>query len=358
MGRAEDIFQRLRNEGESGIDLFIATRQSEELFLDFKRSADGGTGTRLHDNDRSNLGKAISGFGNSEGGVIVWGVGCSRDPNIGDVACSKEPIENPNRFVSWLEGTVSGCTVPPHRGVRQMAVESQADPGTGYVATLIPKSYEGPHQCVRRRHYYIRAGSDFVPAPHGVLAAMFGKRVHPFVFHMWASEPARIVPRNDSRAAIEFGLGLLISSKGPGLARDVYVNLKLLPPGPPCEAAVTFPDSSNWRGYQSFGVIYNVSSIPEFRLSPEMTAHPLGMRFHLEEPIIGSLSYRLVFGASELAPRKLESETSQEEIRRAMNDFLADPNAPDANHVVVRRIMQVEESGPELADFESYYDTV
>ena len=33
-----------------------------------------------------NLSKAISGFGNSEGGVLVWGVDCSRDLEDGDVA--------------------------------------------------------------------------------------------------------------------------------------------------------------------------------------------------------------------------------------------------------------------------------
>jgi hypothetical protein len=47
MGRAEDLFERIRNEGESAIDFFIETQQSEELFLDFKRSADNGAGRKL-----------------------------------------------------------------------------------------------------------------------------------------------------------------------------------------------------------------------------------------------------------------------------------------------------------------------
>ena len=71
MGRAEEIFQKLKREGEAAIDEFILSRQSEELFLDFKRSHDGGKGKRLHDRDLNNLAKAISGFGNSEGGVII-----------------------------------------------------------------------------------------------------------------------------------------------------------------------------------------------------------------------------------------------------------------------------------------------
>jgi hypothetical protein len=38
MGRAEDLFGRISNLGGQAIDAFIFERQSEKLFLDFKRS--------------------------------------------------------------------------------------------------------------------------------------------------------------------------------------------------------------------------------------------------------------------------------------------------------------------------------
>ena len=86
MSRAEDIFEKLIYFGEDAIDEFIMSRQTEELFLDFKQAVSDGKSMRsLHPNDRRNLGKAISAFGNSEGGVLVWGVECSRDLELGDV---------------------------------------------------------------------------------------------------------------------------------------------------------------------------------------------------------------------------------------------------------------------------------
>lgn len=173
MGRAEDLFERLSTQGEAAIDALIEDRQSEELFLDFKRSTDNGIGRRLHDTDRKNLGKAISGFGNSEGGVIVWGVDCRERSEVGDVAAAKVHIVNPKRFVSSLEGAVSGCTIPPHPDVRHAAVES-SEPNNGFVVTYIAKSYLAPHQCVQPLQYYVRAGSNFTPTLHGVLAGMFG----------------------------------------------------------------------------------------------------------------------------------------------------------------------------------------
>src|SRR5688500_10404814 len=102
MGQAEDLFHRIVKGGNKAIEDFIEDRQSEELFLDFKRSADDGKGKKLHETDRTNLSKAISGFGNSEGGVIVWGVDCRDDPSHGDIARCKIPIDIPKRFVSRL----------------------------------------------------------------------------------------------------------------------------------------------------------------------------------------------------------------------------------------------------------------
>jgi hypothetical protein len=310
MGRAEDLFERIKTEGEGAIEYFIETQQSEELFLDFKRSADNGSGIKLHNNDRQNLAKAISGFGNSEGGIIVWGIECSRDPKKGDVACSKVLIQNPKRFLSWLEGAVSGCTIPPHSRVSHISIESSDESCSGYVVTLIPKSYEAPHQCTKPVQYYIRAGSDFLPAPHAILSGLFGKRPLPFIFHMWSTGPAKLVQGLRSLHAIEFEVGLMLSSWGPGLARDLYVNLTLGLPGNKCTGGVKFPDTQNWKGYQSCGIIYNLISTHDFRLSPHMIAHPLNIFFHLEEPFTKDLYYKIVFGCSESPVRKVEARVS------------------------------------------------
>jgi len=237
MGRAEDLFGRLEKDGERAIDDLVSEQQFEELFLDFKRSADGGRGTKLHQNDRLNLAKAISGFGNSEGGVVIWGVECSKTADQGDVASAKVPIENPKRYASWLEGAISACTIPPHPSVRNLAVET-ATSGFGFVATLIPKSYLAPHQCVKPVQYYIRAGSDFVPTPHAVLAGLFGRRPQAFVFHMWSIPEAKLARKAATVLAVEFEVGLLLGSHGPGLARDLYVNAKIFPPDKPSMAWV------------------------------------------------------------------------------------------------------------------------
>ena len=195
MGRAEDLFEKLKAEGEAAIDQMIVDRESESFFLDFKRSSDAGAGRKLSDTDRRNLAKATSGFGNSEGGVIIWGVDCSEAPHEGDhadVARAKFPIADVDRFKSWLEGAVSGCTVPPHPAVEHLAVKIGEGP-SGYVASLFPQSTSMPHQIIlnikEQYRYYIRAGSDFVPAPHGLLAGMFGRKPQSNLVYQYLSDP-------------------------------------------------------------------------------------------------------------------------------------------------------------------------
>lgn len=181
MSRAEDIFQKLIYFGEDAIDDFIVNLQTEELFLDFKQAVSTGkNGTSLHKDDRKNLAKGISGFGKSEGGVIVWGVECSRDCDIGDVAKAKVKVKNVHRFLSWLENAISGCTIPSHNRVRNHIISVDKN-GDGFVATYIPKSELAPLMTTMGNNIYIRSGSNNVPAPYSVIAGMFGKRPQPNV---------------------------------------------------------------------------------------------------------------------------------------------------------------------------------
>lgn len=90
MRRAEDLFERIRQQGEAAISQFIAERKTEEMFLDFKQAATRSD--RLHDDDRKNYAKALSGFANSEGGVIVWGVDARKREETGNVAQSTSPF--------------------------------------------------------------------------------------------------------------------------------------------------------------------------------------------------------------------------------------------------------------------------
>ena len=74
MSNARSIFERYSTSLAAIEQSIVHPAREENLYLDFKKAADGkGPATKP---DRKNLSKALSGFANSEGGVIVWGVQC------------------------------------------------------------------------------------------------------------------------------------------------------------------------------------------------------------------------------------------------------------------------------------------
>ena len=344
MTRADDLYERLVSGGATAIDALILDRRSEELFLDFKRSADNGSGSRLHQNDRNNLAKAISGFGNSEGGVIVWGVDCRDVKEVGDVAQAKVPVENPQRFVSWLEGSISGCTVPPHPDVRHAPI---VQPGTnrGFVVTHIAKSYLAPHQTVAPSQFYIRAGSDFMPAPHGVLLGMFGRRSPAQIFHMWGVGPVEHSPIMGPLNSITLKLGFLLSTHGPGLVRDLFLNLFLETPGGPSEIAFSQPDSAIWEGRVIFGNRITLVSSEKFKLSPEAIVPTVSLTIKLAPPFLGDLQIVTSYGHHESPTTRLEHTASASELAAIFDALRNDPNAISREEVY-RRIVGAVDSGP------------
>jgi hypothetical protein len=309
MDRAEDIFNRIVEKGEPAIDDFIVARTSEELFLDFKRSSDNGAGNQLSQDDRNNLAKAISGFGNSEGGVIVWGVDCSPDKGGADVAKSKVPLADAKRIQSWLEGTISGCTVPPHTGVTNASI-LRSSSGEGYVATHIPKSNAAPHQVVGKLQYYIRAGSSFVPTPHGVLAGMFGRRPQPLIGVLFLTAPSRIV--GDT---IHADVGFFVSNWGQGIATDIFLNASTWStPGENSHIGYEVITETRWTGGYALGFQLSLISEPTFRLPPEAKIQPVVMKVELCPPFTKELHVAVTSGAMRSPPWKADLKSDANRV--------------------------------------------
>lgn len=204
MSRARELFDRLRQGGTTALDALIADREPESLFLDFKRSEDEGRGTTLAKSDNKNLSKSISGFANSSGGVVVWGVDCRRDAS-GNEAARPHCVVDAKGFETKLQSAVSRTTMPAFSGVEFHAFVQNEDNPAGFVAMYVPQSFIGPIRGLVGEQYYIRAGSDFVPAPHDVLAGMFGRAPQPQV-HINLIHYQSVLDGRDNRLTAIFGI--------------------------------------------------------------------------------------------------------------------------------------------------------
>ncbi len=338
MNRCQEIYDRIISKGRTTIAEFVADREAEDLFLDFKRSSDDGTGKKLSNNDRKNLAKAISGFGNSEGGVVVWGVDCSLDKDGADVARTEVFINNPTRFASLLQGAVSGCTVPPHSGVENHVIE--VDEERGFVITLIPKSNSAPHQMLPNKQYYIRAGSDFIPTPHDVLSGMFGRRPQPHVFHEFVLHVPELVG-NELKIVFE----LILHNEGPGIASDVFCTcLGQNLPGDNCQMKLELPDRTNWSGTFEFGRQVSLISAPGYRIPPGAKARPLIIDLSLIPPFEGVLNISGTVGSGESRRYEFIIERNAQEIqeqyelfvKKAANDSFVEGQRQDIGMAIIR----------------------
>lgn len=294
MGRANDLFERFEKEGSIEVERHIREKIVEEIYLDYKVSADEGANSRLHNNDRANLAKAISGFGNSEGGVIVWGVRCRNEGALGDVPSEPQPVTNPGRFQSWLEQAISGLTIPPHEGVRHIALPIHGS-NKGFVVTLVPEGRHPPYQTVPDLRYLIRAGSSFVPTPHAVLAALFGRKPSPKIIPQYVSAPPTLGPDRE----IQLQIGFLLTNIGLGIATDIFMNLAIIENGGDANK-INFspPDPTIWTGQFSFGQIFSAISRPEIRLQPEAHLMPFSVSFSLSPPFDRRLHIKGLCGGS------------------------------------------------------------
>ena len=349
ISRARKLFDELIQGGEATIDRLIAEEISEELFIDYKRSANDGDDSKLHYADRENFARAVGGFGNSEGGVVVWGVDCRNDPQRGDVPSDKHPIKQVERFLSFLEGVTSGCTLPPHDGVRHHLIEQSGTPD-GFVASYVPKSMFAPHQCIVGRYksrYYIRVGSNFEIASHGLLAGMFGRQPTPSIFVMWgcggkmapASYDAVVTPLPTSTPYV--WNEVVIRNDGVTVVRDLYVNIDLQVPGPNCLG--NLPRRANgWSLHESIGGWHLISD-ESYRLAPASMIAPIVFSIYLKPPFDSPLHYEISYGCSGSPVHRILTTVPPEDIGAAYTAFVESDRGKKAGFDLARNVFRLQQ---------------
>jgi hypothetical protein len=199
------------------IESYVAEGKQEYVQLDFKliNRAD-----LSHKDDRKNLVKALSGFANSEGGIIIWGVDAREQDGI-DCAVGKREIDDVPLFISKLNAFTGEATSPRLNGVRHKEIITEGK--KGYAATLVPESDQAP--CMAKlgeNRYYKRSGSSFYPMEHFDIQDMFGRRMKP-KFEVTICPYSYYISQSMHR--IRFSL--LLKNIGRGLSRATYLELRL-----------------------------------------------------------------------------------------------------------------------------------
>lgn len=234
----------------------------ETDWLDFKG------GEQLKDKDVKKIwSEALTGFANTEGGVLVWGIDARPDPITKiDCASGLSLVKKPATFVSRLKELHSQSTDPPIPGVDYWFAPDDGADDCGFVVSYVPESKFKPHRAeAAGRNYYIRAGDSFHIPSVSLLRNLFFPEYHS---HLW---PELKASYNNDTVFID---GYLYNS---GIATAKNVVLSVGYKADPSWKLETLrrweftgaPNPNNQRGsgMACFLPIHPGTALPAFRLS-------------------------------------------------------------------------------------------
>lgn len=193
----------------------------ERFHFDYKEKSDSRY-AKLSDSDKRNLAKAVSGFANSGGGVLIWG--------IENDSLKPKPIHDIEKFVVSLAQVAAQATDPVVPNIDVDWVRSVEGGNIGFGVVYIPESDLPPHRVIlnvgdAKNQYYIRTGDSFLPATHTQLEDMFGRRPRPRLDLYY-----RLENRGTSPSSYSVGVVLGIKNEGRGIAKAPFLSVRVHEP--------------------------------------------------------------------------------------------------------------------------------
>jgi hypothetical protein len=205
------------------VERWIASQRQEDLHLDFKLLR---LSPEFPRDDRKNLAKAVSGFANSDGGLVVWGVDCRKTDGV-DCATELVPVKNALAVLGKLQSHTGEATVPIVDGVLHRLIPTVGQ--DGILVTFVPRSESGPHMAkLGEDRYYKRSGDSFYLMEHFDLADMFGRRPHAVLRLSLALTTGGVFSGHARSTVVQAVVG--IENAGRAAARFPFLKIKISPP--------------------------------------------------------------------------------------------------------------------------------
>lgn len=206
------------------IHRYVEEGEQENVELEFKQA--NPNDFRGKQADQSNFAIALSGFSNSQGGIIVWGVEARRLEEQGlDCASKLRPFKNPKAFVSFLSKLESSIVSPGVPGVIHKAIVEKTDASVGYVKTFIPQNDLRPHMVHHNGEnaYYRRYGDSFKKAQHYEVVEMFSRRLKPNLIGHFEFD--LLFPNPNKHGHVLYAVKFFIENIGRATAKFPFIRI-------------------------------------------------------------------------------------------------------------------------------------
>lgn len=217
MGEPERIFDSVNTSSE--LQNFI-DNEPESLYVDFKEVANPDKPMKNSD-DKANFAKALSGFANSNGGVLIWGV--HEDKNQKGEVTKREikSFKGVSKFIETLNDRAGKWVDPSVDGYDAKPIWTNEQDDEGAVKVIIPKSDKTPHLNREDHRFWCRSGSNFMKMELFQIDDMFGRRPKPKL-----EVNKREIIKNQTDGSYSLRIGIV--NNGKGSAHNVYCGINAL----------------------------------------------------------------------------------------------------------------------------------
>jgi len=203
--RADLLFKKLRS--RKAIHALVG--QSEDGDFDCKE-------WHGPDQTRASIAKAVCGFANATGGVIVVGMSAKgTGGNSPDVVTGEKPVPDIDAVKSAVLDIILKQIDPGIKGVEVHTVRDRTKSKSGFVLIYVPEIDGPPQRSKADWKFYVRIASGTVPMEYFQIEDMFGRRPHPRLSLILREEGISV--RQDRIPYRFFLLGL--KNEGRGIAR-------------------------------------------------------------------------------------------------------------------------------------------
>ncbi len=320
-----DLYDWITQDGEAAILQICQENRRESLTLEFK-TKERADQVGLTRPDKKNLGRALSGFSNSVGGLLIWGVDARPDEDEIDCAQDLTPIASIGKFASDVSGLVTDYLMPPNEAIKVQDIPSVEVEGGGYLLVLVEPSELRPHMDMAPddHRYYRRSGDRFVQMEHYEIQDMFN-RIAPVqldVFYQFEG-----IKRREQKASIKFGMrnNTRLTAKFPYIHLKSFVGGQLDRGGPYGGSKFGLYPAQTHYGHLFAGnandVLHPGRELLVFGIDVPLKAGAEGIMYtdaHLQ-----TLTLELQVGCENSQMREMRIDLSAEELRD-----LIDPHLP------------------------------
>lgn len=206
------------------ISTYMVGQSLEDTWLDCKQKHDSDRG-KLDDDDKKNFAKALSGFGNTTGGVLIFGIDARKVNDI-DVVKGIKPIKELLLFESELRDLESKIVQRALSGLEYKKIYTNQANNIGIIIIYIPEGNNPPYRSMRDKEFYIRAGGSFVSIDVSLIENLMSKKFKPDIEAQITigilNKPINTHQNNS------FQISFRLTNKGNSIAEHVLIEIRLL----------------------------------------------------------------------------------------------------------------------------------